>query len=92
MEAWAVGIAALAVAWMSYAGMAWAAEGDLDLSFGNGGRVVTPVPVGAGATENAMTIDAQGRIVVVGDVSHGDQDMLVARFSAERSAGPGLQR
>jgi uncharacterized delta-60 repeat protein len=60
-----------------------AAEGDLDPSFGAGGRVATPVTaVGSVPNQNGMTLDAQGRILVVGrvKVSANDGDMLVGRF------------
>jgi uncharacterized delta-60 repeat protein len=67
---------------------AMAAEGDLDATFGSGGRVQTPV--GADPRQSGMTFDAQGRIVVVGqvDVSPADADMLVVRYLPDGTPDP----
>jgi uncharacterized delta-60 repeat protein len=68
------------LAWLGVVAPALAAEGDLDPSFGNGGRVATTV--GSQPSERAIAIDAQGRILVVGAVriNDDDGDMLVARY------------
>jgi uncharacterized delta-60 repeat protein len=49
-------------------------NGDLDRSFGNGGRAVARVDPGdrrAFTSLNSMAIDSRGRIVAAGNVSHG---------------------
>jgi uncharacterized delta-60 repeat protein len=82
-----VSVATLVAACMGFASNAWAAEGDLDPSFGAGGRVATPV--GTSPSILAETIDAQGRIVVVGYVTNGgDIDMLVARYLPNGTLDP----
>jgi uncharacterized delta-60 repeat protein len=73
-----VGVGALLVGLLCCA-PAWAAEGDLDPSFGSGGAVATPI--GATSEGNAMTIDAQGRILVAGRTGEvADVDMAVVRY------------
>jgi uncharacterized delta-60 repeat protein len=78
-----VGITVSVVSWLCCAS-AWAAEGDLDPSFGFGGVVTTDI----GTVENAMTIDAQGRIVAVGYVANADVDIVVARYLANGTLDP----
>jgi uncharacterized delta-60 repeat protein len=65
-----------------------AAEGDLDPSFGSGGRVQTTV--GSSARQDAMTVDAQGRILAVGEakVNANDGDILVVRYLADGTPDP----
>ncbi len=56
-----------------------AADGDLDPTFGSGGRVVTPL--GEFVEENAVTIDGEGRIVAVGKATGpSNSDMAVVRY------------
>ena len=72
--------AALVVASLACAAPAVAAEGDLAPSFGNGGRVATTI--GAPGDQEALTIDAQGRLIVAGGIVTGpdDADFMVARY------------
>jgi uncharacterized delta-60 repeat protein len=70
-----VGAIALAIAWLSCVPSTWAAEGDLDPTFGSGGRVVAPVAPVTGPA--AVTVDSQGRIVAVGGRS---PNLAVTRF------------
>ncbi len=59
-----------------------AAPGDLDLSFGNGGKVI-----GGGATAGGMAIQSDGKIVVVGEGSagNGTWDFAVVRRNTDGS-------
>src|SRR5262245_1472397 len=64
---------------------AGAAPGDLDTSFGTGGKVVTPIGTGSDGG-HAVAIDGSGRIVVAGWSSNGtDDDFAVARYTASGS-------
>jgi uncharacterized delta-60 repeat protein len=66
--------------------MARAGDGDLDPSFGNGGRVMTDL---AHSTDiaNAVAIQADGKLVVVGaaykDNDYSDEDFAVARYNPD---------
>jgi uncharacterized delta-60 repeat protein len=61
---------------------AQAAPGDLDLSFGTGGKVTTDFgPISNSAT--AIAIQADGKLVVVG--SSGSFDFALARYNADGS-------
>lgn len=63
--------------------IAWAAPGDLDTSFGTGGRVTTPL---GGVGYNPIVIQSDGKLVVVG--SSGTQpalDVAVARYNIDGS-------
>ena len=55
----------LLVAPMLLLGVAWAADGDLDPTFGDDGLVVVPLD-GERAGGSGITIDGAGRAVVVG--------------------------
>ncbi|MEZ4869535.1 MAG: delta-60 repeat domain-containing protein [Caldilineaceae bacterium] len=57
--------------------------GDLDPGFGSGGKVTTAI--GAGLDEgHVMTIDANGKLVVVGSSHNGtDNDFAVARYNSD---------
>lgn len=64
-------------------------DGSLDTTFGNGGIVTTTFSSGSAATNdfaNAIAIDGNGRIVVVGDSSGGNSaDVVVARYNTDGS-------
>lgn len=65
-----------------YAPDAHGAPGDLDPTFGNGGKAT--LAFGTFARATAAAFDAQGRIVVAGEVgSSGERDMGLARFTAD---------
>jgi uncharacterized delta-60 repeat protein len=64
-------------------------DGGLDTTFGNGGKLVTPV----GASDDAalaLAVQADGRIVVVGSTEQAatGQDFLVLRYLADGSLDP----
>jgi uncharacterized delta-60 repeat protein len=71
--------------------MAAAADGDLDPSFGNGGRVMTDL---AHSTDlaNAVVIQDDGKLVVVGttykDNDYSDEDFAVARYNPDGTLDP----
>ena len=85
-------LAALAL-WGVSAGLALAAPGELDTSFGVGGRSV--VDLGADDSGNAAALQPDGRIVVAGRTTGaGGFDMAVARLlvpqgTLDTSYGPG---
>ncbi len=62
--------------------LTFAAPGDLDLSFGNGGKVI-----GGGALARGMAIQSDGKIVVVGEGSLGtfNWDFAVVRYNTNGS-------
>ncbi len=60
---------------------AYAAAGDLDPSFGSGGKVVTNF-FGSSDEANAVALQADGKIVVVGE---NGTDFLVARYNTDGS-------
>lgn len=64
-------------------------DGGLDTTFGNGGKLVTPV----GASDDAalaLAVQADGRIVVVGSTEQAatGQDFLLLRYLADGSLDP----
>lgn len=65
-----------------------AADGDLDPSFGVGGKVRTPFPIGAYATDVAVQTD--GRIVVVGAAAgaSGTGELALARYLPDGTLDP----
>ena len=64
------------------AASAYALPGDLDASFGNGGRVLTPIGSGAD-TGNAVVMQSDGKLVVVGFSHNGaNNDFAVVRYNA----------
>jgi uncharacterized delta-60 repeat protein len=71
--------------------MARAIDGDLDPSFGNGGRVMTDL---AHSTDiaNAVAIQDDGKLVVVGttykDNDYSDEDFAVARYNPDGTLDP----
>src|SRR5690242_6091990 len=65
---------------------AQAAAGDLDTSFGNGGKVTTSFPGSQAAFGFDMAIQPDGKIVVVGEVqSNSADDFGVARYNTDGS-------
>lgn len=56
-------------------------DGSRDTTFGNRGRVITPIGTGSDAAE-AVEIDAQGTIVAAGSAKFGDdRDFALARYA-----------
>jgi uncharacterized delta-60 repeat protein len=82
----AVCAAAALVTSLASVPMARAADGDLDPSFGNGGRVMTDL---AHSTDiaKAVAIQDDGKLVVVGtaykDNDYSDEDFAVARYNPD---------
>lgn len=64
-------------------------DGGLDSSFGNGGKLVTPVGAN-NDTALALAVQADGRIVVAGSTAQPGtgQDFLVLRYLADGSLDP----
>ncbi|UHC20011.1 hypothetical protein LRS73_34140 (plasmid) [Methylobacterium currus] len=60
------------------------ADGSLDTSFGQGGKVTTPI--GSNATARSITIQSDGKILLGGDATvNGNQDFALARYNADGS-------
>ena len=61
--------------------------GDLDLSFGHGGRVTTSVGTGNGGSLTAVgTIQSDGKVVVAGSANdNGNSDFALARYNNDGS-------
>jgi uncharacterized delta-60 repeat protein len=57
-------------------------DGSLDASFGTGGKVITPVPLGTQAVAGLLQPD--GRIVVVGS-TQGNSSVALARYNVDGS-------
>lgn len=83
---WAVVVAWLLV--IPFGGVARAADGDLDPTFGTGGKVTTAFPIGSYAT--AVAIQADGRIVVVGAAAGPSVtgEFAVARYRINGTLDP----
>lgn len=65
-----------------------AAPGSLDQGFGTGGKVLTPLAQGD-AFVNAVAVQRDGKVVVVGRVGNGNgADVLVMRYTAEGRLDP----
>jgi uncharacterized delta-60 repeat protein len=64
----------------------YTAGGKLDTTFGTGGKVITSVGENSQCAINAVTLDAQGRIVVAGfnATGHDDKYNLARRFALAR--------
>src|SRR5207249_1300852 len=73
---------------LSFAHSVDAGPGDLDPSFGTGGRVLTDFGGGDGA--RALALQAEGRIVVAGSSSAGafGSDFALARYNSNGSLDP----
>jgi uncharacterized delta-60 repeat protein len=65
----------------------FAAEGDLDLTFGNGGKVITQLSTAQNQTSNIRGIKAQsdGKLIAVGDVTSFGTDFAVVRYNTDGS-------
>jgi uncharacterized delta-60 repeat protein len=64
-------------------------SGDLDPSFGSGGKVTTLFGKGTDARANAAAIDGRGRIVAVGSVFDGSgTDVALARYTGKDRTPP----
>jgi len=62
-----------------------AAPGDLDLTFGSGGKVVTPIGSGNDYSFGAA-IQSDGKIVLAGESFNGtNRDFAVARYNTDGS-------
>jgi uncharacterized delta-60 repeat protein len=61
-------------------------SGNLDPSFGTGGIVTTPI--GTDSLANAVTIDAQNRVIVVGQSFGTDADWAIARYMSSGQLDP----
>ncbi|HSK72137.1 MAG TPA: FG-GAP-like repeat-containing protein, partial [Pyrinomonadaceae bacterium] len=59
-------------------------DGSLDASFGNGGKVVTPI---GGSTDiaNAIAVQTDGKIVAAGSSSQGATNFALARYNRDGS-------
>src|SRR3954447_5977395 len=65
-----------------------AAEGDLDASFGVGGKVTTTLSAGSDGA-GAVALDSEGRIVAAGHASNGsNSDFAVARYTQAGNLDP----
>jgi len=61
----------------------WAADGDLDTTFGTNGKVTTDIRSYNSA--RALAIQSDGKIVVAGEVSIGGDDFAVVRYNTDGS-------
>ncbi len=65
-------------------GTTFGPSASLDLSFGSGGKVVTPIG-SAGDEVYSMVIQSDGKIVVAGLSASGDYDFALARYDTDGS-------
>ncbi len=67
-----------------------AVDGDLDATFGNGGRVVTNVPLVPGRLIQAVALQADGKIVVAGNGfgAVGSTGFALARYDTNGTLDP----
>jgi uncharacterized delta-60 repeat protein len=64
---------------------AWAADGDLDTSFGTGGKVTTAIG-SADDTAYSVVLQSDGKIIAVGQSNNGaNTDFAVVRYNADGS-------
>jgi uncharacterized delta-60 repeat protein len=81
-----LGVAAITLSCLFGVQIAQAASGDLDPSFGIGGQVTTDI---SNSTDiaNAVTIQADGKLVVVGETyrknDFSDEDFVVTRYDTD---------
>jgi uncharacterized delta-60 repeat protein len=83
MGRWLAVLAGVVSLALAFAGSALAAPGDLDPSFGTGGRAIL-TPSGRQAAYNDVAIQPDGKIVLAGYsvAPEGDTDMTVTRLNA----------
>jgi len=82
----AIGATAIILTLFVTVQMAQAADGDLDPTFGTGGRVMTDLSRSTDLA-NAVAIQADGKLVVVGQTyknnDYSDEDFAVARYNTD---------
>lgn len=66
-------------------------DGSLDTSFGTGGKVITSIGNNADLA-NAVVIQADGKIVAVGDRVNGQREFALARYNSNGSLDSTLER
>src|ERR1051326_5430794 len=78
--------AAIVMIWFISLQLAQAAAGDLDLTFGTGGKVTTDIHRSTDLA-NAVAIQADGKLVVVGQTYQNNdfstEDFVVARYNSD---------
>lgn len=80
-----IAVASTLVACSGFAGLAYAAPGDLDTSFGANGFVTTNIPKGT-STANGVAVQPDGKIIAVGHVSNtdfGKSNFVVTRYNPD---------
>lgn len=67
-------------------------DGSLDATFGQGGKVTTPVGTGGNAVAAAVAVQRDGKILVAGSSLQGTtgQDFAIARYNADGSLDAGF--
>ena len=76
---------------MAVPNRAQAAAGDLDPTFGSGGKSTVGYPLGGANIGNAVAIQPDGKIVVAGYIAsgvNGNADMVVLRFNPDGNLDP----
>lgn len=63
-------------------------DGNLDSSFGTGGKVTTTVPAAGNDAAHAVMIDSVGRIVITGSAGLGNFHFLAGRLNPDGSPDP----
>jgi uncharacterized delta-60 repeat protein len=61
------------------------ADGTLDASFGSGGAVLTPPPANSGVFADCVTLQANGQILVGGDMSTTSFGLMAGRWNTNGS-------
>src|SRR4249919_106921 len=83
----------LAIALIASAGIAQSAPGGLDPTFGVGGRVTTDFNLSTDIA-NAVALQADGKLVVVGDTytnnDFSDEDFAIARYNPDGTLDAGF--
>ena len=78
-----------AMAFVLASGVARAAPGDLDSSFGNGGVVLSDLGASSDDSASAVAIQANGKVVVAGSSnSRGGFDFALVRYNRDGSLDP----
>jgi uncharacterized delta-60 repeat protein len=66
-------------------------NGSLDVNFGVGGKVTTAMLAGGNEVATDLAIQADGKIVVVGQAAHSNtSDVVLARYSSNGNLDPGF--